>query len=149
MHWAARRNRGQAIRLLHRLGANLEAREHQGLTPLHVAARAGCRKSIYSLMYVGADANARDPYGRTPLHWTSEAGTEGGHPEAAALLIKYGARVDDRDHAGKNVMHYAAARGQNDLVLALVKLKVRWMGEMTGAGGVNPHSLTVRLESVG
>ena len=47
-------------------GANLEARDNDGCTPLHVAARQGSAEAVMALLAAGADPNARDRSRKTP-----------------------------------------------------------------------------------
>ena len=63
-------------------GSDLEARDRDGLTPLHVAAANGCLEVARLLLERGADSDARDDEGWTPLDWAVAEG----HGEVAALL---------------------------------------------------------------
>jgi len=47
-------------------GANIEARDEDGETPLHSAARRGNHAVMQALIKAGADPAARDEDGRTP-----------------------------------------------------------------------------------
>ena len=60
-------------------GADLEARDRRGETPLHRAAIAGNAEVVTVLLEAGADPNARSLICQTPLHyaaalWRSETG---------------------------------------------------------------------------
>jgi ankyrin repeat protein len=48
-------------------GANVDALDGTGCTPMHMAAEAGYVQFVYHLMMCGADPNIRDDCGRTPL----------------------------------------------------------------------------------
>ena len=63
-------------------GANPNAQNEFGATPLHVAAGKGRAAAVTALLVPGADRNAKDIKGRTPLQWAAESG----HTRAAALL---------------------------------------------------------------
>ena len=56
-----------AARALVKLGADLEARDNQGRTPLYQAAGSLFFGGVQALLKYGADVNARDNEGRTPL----------------------------------------------------------------------------------
>ena len=49
-------------------GANVNATDIYGKTPLNVAASCGSLENIQNLLAAGADINIRGPGGDTPLH---------------------------------------------------------------------------------
>ena len=53
-------------------GADVEARDKYGFSPLHFAACRGSPDAIAALLAAGADTNARDESGKTPLHTAEE-----------------------------------------------------------------------------
>jgi len=53
-------------------GANINARDINGDTPLHVAAQHNAYETALVLLESGADANAEDDQGHTPLHIAAE-----------------------------------------------------------------------------
>lgn len=57
-------------------GADIEARDAQGYTPLHSAAQMGNPQVIQLLLERGADKAAKDRHGRTPAHTAAMAGHE-------------------------------------------------------------------------
>jgi ankyrin repeat protein len=63
-------------------GADPNAEQGDGLSPLHAAAAAGRRESIRLLIWSGADTGRLTPAGETPLALAERHG----HAEAAALL---------------------------------------------------------------
>ena len=63
-------------------GADVNARDTDGWTPLHEAAWAGHAEVVRVLLDKGADVNARGPAGWTPLH---EAACQG-HAEVVSIL---------------------------------------------------------------
>ena len=78
-------------------GADVNAKNKAGQTPLHEAAGRGHNKEVAALLITaGADVNARDANGMTPLHYTAL----GGHKEIAELLIAKGADVNAKDGIG-------------------------------------------------
>lgn len=66
LHWAVRRGQVENVRNL--LGReDIEARDFQGRTPLHIAVLSGHDAIVSLLLRNGADVNARDQWGITPL----------------------------------------------------------------------------------
>lgn len=66
LHWAVRRGQVENVRNL--IGReDIEARDFQGRTPLHIAVLSGHDAIVELLLRNGADVNARDQWGITPL----------------------------------------------------------------------------------
>jgi len=86
------------VRTLHERGANLNARERWGETPLHFAARCNNRPVAEVLLELGADVDARNHAGRTPAHMAASEG----HADMLELLIKHGADIYARDDQGRS-----------------------------------------------
>ena len=95
------------IKLLISKGADVNAKEKYGNTPLHIAATAGGVGIAELLISKGAKVNARDDIGETPLHIAATAGGVG----IAELLISKGAKVNARDDIGETPLHIAATAG--------------------------------------
>ncbi|MBC6436761.1 MAG: ankyrin repeat domain-containing protein [Rhodobacteraceae bacterium] len=87
-------------------GANVNARDGGGKTPLHAAAFGTAKKKVQALLDAGADIEARDGDGRTPLHmavWLGNTGTA----EVVRELIDAGANIKARDGDGKMPVDFA------------------------------------------
>ncbi|KAM6289101.1 LOW QUALITY PROTEIN: B-cell lymphoma 3 protein [Aegotheles albertisi] len=99
-------------------GPDLQARDYEGLTPLHVAVGAGARESVRVLLEHGADIDAADiKSGRSPLLHAVESNDL----EMAELLIRHGASVNAQSYAGCTALHAAAGRG----LLGVLRLLLR------------------------
>ena len=70
-------------------GAEVNARNAHGWTPLHVSAAGGDPVVVALLLKHGADVHARSHIGTTPL---DNATTRGGRKAVIDLLLAHGAR---------------------------------------------------------
>jgi ankyrin repeat protein len=114
----------EMIALLIENGADPNALDKSGVAPLHRAVRQRCTKAVDALLRNGADVRLKNKSGSTPLHLavqnTGRGGT--GSPEAKTcqkeiieLLLKAGAKLQDRDARGKTAKQCA----QSDWIRAL------------------------------
>ncbi len=84
LHEAAMYENTEAIKILIKAGANIEARDNDGFTPIFWPSKA---EPIFALHEAGADIFALDNEGQQPLHVL----TMGGHTEAVCALLALGA----------------------------------------------------------
>ena len=78
-------------------GADVNARNKLGNTPLHVAAGHNPNPEVIDvLVRLGADVNARHEFGWTPLHWAARRNE---HPAVIDALLDAGANAKLRDNA--------------------------------------------------
>src|SRR6266436_1718120 len=68
IHWAALRGETKSIEMMIKLGADVNASDDQGKTPLHDACLKGHSDTVRLLLDHGANIGARDKNGATPLH---------------------------------------------------------------------------------
>ena len=94
----------QAVIAAVEMGVDVNARNGDGQTAMHMAAFTGADAVVQYLADHGAEVNVRDNYGETP--WTMASGISpviryrglyGTHESTAALLVKLGARTSGRE----------------------------------------------------
>ena len=97
-------------------GADLNARDEYGATPLHLAAVNPEPSVVAVLIEAGADPNAREAQvGATPLHAAAFYNPE---PSVVAALIEAGADVDARTERGATPLHLAVGKNPEPSVVA-------------------------------
>lgn len=88
-------------------GADVNAKDKEGIAPLHYAAWYNEDSTIVEILIkAGADVDITDNKGRTPLHYTSFNWNTG--LIIIEALLKAEAYVDARDEKGRTPLHYAA-----------------------------------------
>ena len=95
------------VELLLKKGAEVDARDDYGRTPLKLAVRSnGNLAMVKALLAAGADSMTRDERGRTPLHHASFIRNRA----VCKVLLKAGANVKVLDNNGETPLHVAANR---------------------------------------
>jgi len=79
-----------------REGADINAPDAYGYTPLMNAAMLGRLNIVKALIELGADVQKKGQFGYTALH----AAAQGGHLEVVQALVKYGASVNCKNDDG-------------------------------------------------
>ncbi len=106
LHKASRISNG-SIEYLLSFGADVDSRNKEMQTPLHLALERNVEiNNVQTLIEFGSDLNARDSKGRTPLHIAAS------NPDASTkvidLLVNTGARLDSPDLDGNTPLHFSA-----------------------------------------
>ena len=144
IHKAARVGHIEAVKQHLAAGADVNAKDDDGYTPLdyavpagkeetadllrkhggisgaedsiHVAAIMGNIEAVRQHLAAGADVNAKNQNGSTPLHLAPASG----HKEIAELLIARGADVNAKNKYGVTPLHFAAGYGRKETVELLI-----------------------------
>ena len=101
-------------------GVDINARDENGSTPLHIASLNGQEQVVELLINRGAEVNATSEIGGwTPLHMAASKN----HIQVVSFLIKKGADEDAKAIIGGwTPLHWAALEGHKDIVELLIKL---------------------------
>ncbi|MHC4157771.1 MAG: ankyrin repeat domain-containing protein [Planctomycetota bacterium] len=84
-------------------GADIDSRDYEGMTPLHLVAFLGHERTARLLIHRGADVNAMNDKGETALHLAAE----GGWLEIIKLLLEAGADINIKTKEGKTPLGQA------------------------------------------
>ena len=110
---AANKNRKLLEYLVKDLKLDVNTRNGQNETPLHIAARQGYIKHVQYLTRRGADVNVENASKHSPLYLAST----GGFLRLSETLIKKGARTDIVDMMGNTLLHAASLSGSMALLV--------------------------------
>lgn len=97
-------------------GADPNARDNVGITPLHCAAMADLSDVCMTLLAAGADIDARNNDGNTPLHIASA----NGRAEICSRLISAGADIEALGKYDNTPLHCAAQWGRAEVCATLL-----------------------------
>jgi len=116
LHDAAEKGNLEAVKQHLAAGANVNAKDDDGWTPLLYAAAEGRKEVAELLIANGADVNV-NVYGTTPLHIAAFSG----HTEVVELLIANGADVNAKDEDGMTpLLQTIAPYGYNKEIAELL-----------------------------
>lgn len=108
-----------------KLGADLEIKDLEGRTPLHVSAWQGMTSVVQTLIQLGAHIDAVDGEGRTALHMCAW----NGHTDIVALLIELGADVN----------HVSGTQGATPLLIGAQQGHIDVCSLLLNAGSEPSH----------
>jgi ankyrin repeat protein len=100
------------------MGADINAANDYGDTPLHSAAYLGLTEKVRLLLKNKADVSRRTLRGETPLLY---AARPEGYPETVLALLEGGADVNAADNFGMTPLHGAAMIGDVDVARVLIE----------------------------
>lgn len=103
---------------LHEAGKNLQEQDERGFTPFNWAARNGHLPVMSFLIENGCGASLEVPSfgGMRPIHHACNKNLE----RVVRQLVKDGADTNSVDENGDAPLHYTAARGVLNIVVALL-----------------------------
>lgn len=139
LHWAARLNRQELIKLLMRHGANATATDTRDRTPADCARAAGHADSVRLIATTALQQRNIPAKYTEHLHRTTAAGDTA----LLRLLIDAGADLDKTDKAGWPLLHTAVLNNQANCIPYLLQRGV--YASATSAGGYSALHLAVAM----
>ena len=117
LHWAVKWGSQAMMEFLIEQGADVNAVNKKGATPLFIASFHGDREAMSLLIEEGADVNAgkEGNLNSTPLHWAAF----NGHTESVKLLLAGGADADIENNLGLTPLDFALMRDRFDIARLL------------------------------
>lgn len=110
MHAAVATDNEELVEYLIRQGADVRAKNDEGITPLHIA----LYPEIASLLIRhGADVNAAANDGSTPLHAQVSDGEE--RLDVVEALLRHGADKSRKDRSGQTPIDIARSREEQEM----------------------------------
>ena len=114
LHWAAHNNHADVVQVLIDAGADIEAKDVKGCSPLHFVCSSGVVKL---LVRAGAGVRVTNNYGDTCLTIAACYG----HTETVRYLVDLPeVEVDHTDDEGRTALHWAAEKNHADVVQVLI-----------------------------
>jgi ankyrin repeat protein len=105
---ATRANNVQEVQRILSVGADVNAKDNDGLTPLIVASVRGHVQVVHEFLKHGADIEAKEIHGGTALH----CACANGHPAVVKALLSGGANIFSANNHGLNPIHCAVSKGR-------------------------------------
>jgi ankyrin repeat protein len=116
LHVAAKYKQEEVAKLLISYGADVNARDGNGKTPIFYVAHNNNYKIVELLLENGVDVNTSDEHTCTPLHIAAE-----GHKDVVKVLLKFYADIDSQDEWGNTALHIASSARCRETVGAFLE----------------------------
>ena len=117
LHWAAYHDDADTAAVLLKAGANVNAVNRYGVSPLVQACKNGNAGMVKLLLDAGADVNATLKGGETTLMLAARSGDA----EAVTMLLVRGVNPNARERLGQTALMWAAAEGHTAVIRALIR----------------------------
>ena len=116
LHHAAQFGNLDILKILLGNEANVNVQDNKQRTPLHYAAKSGHYEVVIELLNANANIEVQDLDKATALHLAA------GFKNITMLLLQNNANIKALDNKDQSVLHYAAMRGELDLIKHLLEL---------------------------
>ncbi|MDR1261457.1 MAG: ankyrin repeat domain-containing protein [Rickettsiales bacterium] len=139
---AAKNGNIEKVKYLVNEGADVDTRDQNCNTPLHLAAYNGHTDTVEALLNAeGINVNAKDNNGATPLH----SAIKNNRIDVVEVLLRAeGININEDDYSGSTPLHWAVYGGNVDIVKALLD-KGASINVVNGDGDT-PLDLTINEE---
>ena len=104
------------VEMLLQKGVNVDARNKNKATPLHVAVKYANLAMVKLLVAHRADLEALNKHGATPLHNACREGS----PEIVSYLIRIGCNINAMTHDQDTPLHQAVHKNKIDNMVLLI-----------------------------
>lgn len=126
LNWSEQADYCKIIRFLAQNRAVSNIQDRKGRTALHFAAMYGCHKVVEELIEQGANSLVFDQDRAYPLHYSAGKvkvtyADKTDYSRIVKTFVKTGVCFDWADKYGKTPLHYAAAKGNDDIALFLIR----------------------------
>lgn len=154
LHECVKNGMLSCIQALLRKGSDVNHKNLQGFSPLHIAVRAGEKFSMEILRELvtrgySTDVNIPESLGFSPLHYVCfhENNMQEHRPEAAALLISYGASFNIRNRNNDSLLQYELRSKNRDLtILFAIAKSVAYLPTIESLSIFPPHSQLISTD---
>ncbi|MEI8135030.1 MAG: ankyrin repeat domain-containing protein [bacterium] len=112
------------IKLLIKSGADVNRSDSSGKTPLFISVIQSNVEFVNTFLGAGSNVNSKDREGRTPFIYSTFLGNTGRCSNEVGVvqqLIKYGAKINEKDNYGACALHYAAYWNCIEVVKLLIE----------------------------
>lgn len=134
---AVMRNDTEQVQAAIAAGADVNARDREGATPLMHAVTHAPVAVVKELLSLGGDVTVRDKAGWTALHFAAQEN----RPDVAELLLEAGAEVDAADEDGNTPLWRAVFRHGSKSDVAQVLQRNGADRSRVNNHGVSPEEL--------
>ena len=133
------RNVSIVERLLASKKIDVNSKNEDGDTLLHIACKKSNRTMVECLLKHGADVAAIGKYNYIPLHWAAKQGKN----KTVRLLIRYGSDVLAKNYKGNTALHLAAKQNWTKTAKTLLKTLLKDGGDMEVVNNENETPLNL------
>ncbi len=124
LHLAVNLGATEIVRILLSAGADVNALNLSGKSPVQLAAKNGAEEVFMQLFKGGADLQGRDPGGNNLLHLAC-AGTEPARERLVRVILKQNVAVNERNYSDYTPLHIAVTSGSRALIDLLLAAGAR------------------------
>jgi len=130
MLWAIITNNTKIIKMILKLGININNTYYRGHVLLSTAIRENKVKIAKQFIKLGANPNLKDKSGKTPLHYAVFNKTND-NIKLVKILLKAGSNPNEKDLKGKSALDYAKDFKRNEIIYFINKINLSKIKNVT------------------